>query len=209
MRVQKAVCVVQRTARASVIRPRASNSILRARARGSRPIATSLHARGCREFSKNHARICPTRSRPPRARSTRRSRRLSRRGIERPLPRRLPRPRHAPSAASSPDVVVVTRRRAIEVEASCTRGDSSTGHDSSKDIVLDPTHGGRRPRPRLPSLDAMRGANGAVKPLPKYKLVFLGVRVRPLDRSIARATSDASRETMRARERERRCVTRD
>merc|ERR1712159_467930 len=29
-------------------------------------------------------------------------------------------------------------------------------------------------RPRLPSLDAMRGANGAVKPLPKYKLVFLG-----------------------------------
>ena len=102
MRVQKAVCVVQRTARASVIRSRTSNSILRARARGSRPIATSLHARGCREFSKNHARICPTRSRPPRARSTRRSRRLSRRGIERPLPRRLPRPRHAPSAASSP-----------------------------------------------------------------------------------------------------------
>lgn len=138
MRVQKAVCVVQRTARASVIRSRTSNSILRARARGSRPIATSLHARGCREFSKNHARICPTRSRPPRARSTRRSRRLSRRAIERRLPRRLPRPRHAPSAASSPDVVVVTRRRAIEVEASCTRGGLLDGSRLVK---------GHRPRP--------------------------------------------------------------
>jgi len=59
------------------------------------------------------------------------------------------------------------------------------GHERSK--TSDSPHESRA-RPRLPSLDGMSGVNGAVKPLPKYKLVFLGVRHRALARRAPRAS---------------------